>query len=270
MKSVNLLWRVARWTSKIVALALAASPMAFAVDGIFEINQAKLIANGSAPFLIDKPGSYRLTSNLDVTPFFGLTAISIQASNVTVDLNGFTINGPNTCTTPSGFGTSIQCTQNGTGYGIFAQGYSNIVVKNGIIRGTHATGIVLDQGYNHVVENVTVAESGNGVRIANGRINHVVAVQNGNFGVEVVGGGVVSDVYSALNGGYGIGIADGTVVASNASANGSYGLQLGATVGYSNVTATYNKGGSGNLQILGGVNGTGNVCNHTAGSSVCP
>jgi hypothetical protein len=275
MKLVNVVWRVAGWASKVIALALVAAPAAFAVDGVFEINQAKMLANGATyPFNIANSGSYRLTSNINtiVVPFSqDRTVITITASNVTLDLNGFTINGTNTCTTPNGFGFSIQCTNSGTGIGIQVTGPSNnIVIKNGIIRGMGGAGIDITAGSNHVIENVTVTESGGvGIRIVSGRVNHAVAVRNYLNGISVQGG-MISDVYSSLNGGNGIHMEDGAIVASNASANGGFGLQLGNTVGYSNVTATYNNGGAGSVQVSAGVSGTGNVCNHSLVSSACP
>ncbi len=64
----------------------------FAVDGVIEINQAAVNAAGGFPFVINTPGSYRLTGNLTVPA--ETTAIQIAASQVTLDLNGFAILGP--------------------------------------------------------------------------------------------------------------------------------------------------------------------------------
>jgi hypothetical protein len=48
------------------AIVLALAGSAGAVDGVIEINQAKVLAAGGFPFFITTGGSYRLTSNLTV------------------------------------------------------------------------------------------------------------------------------------------------------------------------------------------------------------
>ena len=68
-----------------------------AADGVIEINQAIVEANGSFPDVISEPGSYMLAGNLTV-PDEDTTAIEVQADHVTVDLNGFAIIGPVQCT----------------------------------------------------------------------------------------------------------------------------------------------------------------------------
>jgi hypothetical protein len=75
-----------------VTLAMALVPFCgFAVDGVTLINQSSVMAAGGFPYLISQPGSYKLSGNLVVGVGEG---IHISASNVTLDLNGFTISGP--------------------------------------------------------------------------------------------------------------------------------------------------------------------------------
>src|ERR1700674_4574574 len=57
--------------------------------GVELIDQAKVLASGGFPFTIKKPGSYRLSGNLTATG--GADGIHIQASYVTLDLDGFAI-----------------------------------------------------------------------------------------------------------------------------------------------------------------------------------
>jgi hypothetical protein len=57
------------------------------------IDQATVMTSGGFPYKITEPGSYRLKGNLVVTAA-DITAINIDASNVTIDLNGFSIVGP--------------------------------------------------------------------------------------------------------------------------------------------------------------------------------
>src|SRR5262245_64219724 len=59
------------------------------------INQTSVQDAGGFPFKITAPGSYKLTGNL-VVPV-GTDGIQIQALDVTLDLNGFSITGGITC-----------------------------------------------------------------------------------------------------------------------------------------------------------------------------
>src|SRR3989442_9173749 len=71
-------------------LAMALVPFcAFAVDGVVLINQATVNAAGGFPYTISLAGSYKLSGNLLVPN--GVDGIKINASNVTLDLNGFNI-----------------------------------------------------------------------------------------------------------------------------------------------------------------------------------
>jgi len=98
----------------LIMLILASMPFAvYAVDGQIKIAQT---ADTTFPIIINKPGSYVLTSNITVnTP--DVNAIEIQADRVTLDLNGHVITGPN----------------QGTGKGIYAGNFYNITIKNGTI-----------------------------------------------------------------------------------------------------------------------------------------
>ena len=94
-----LLWRIA-------LLALGLSSPALAVDGMLEINQACAVSTGcfsgdaaGLPVTITAAGSYRLTSNLTV-PDENTDGIVVSANDISIDLNGFGIIGPVTC---SGF-----------------------------------------------------------------------------------------------------------------------------------------------------------------------
>src|SRR5205085_3321009 len=71
----------------------------------------------SAPFNITSSGSYYLTQNLTVASG---TAISIAASNVTLNLNGFTISSTES---PAGSSSAV----------LIGNGLANITVLNGAI-----------------------------------------------------------------------------------------------------------------------------------------
>jgi hypothetical protein len=81
-----------------VILATALAPFcAFAVDGVLLINQSSVMAAGGFPYVISQTGSYKLSGNLIMNTSQSGNhqgsdlAIGIGASNVTLDLNGFTI-----------------------------------------------------------------------------------------------------------------------------------------------------------------------------------
>ena len=59
------------------------------------------VASGGFPYKIANPGSYRSSGNL-VVKAADTTAINIDASNVTIDLNGFSIMGPGSSVGPYG------------------------------------------------------------------------------------------------------------------------------------------------------------------------
>src|ERR1700736_4647436 len=82
----------------LTTLAFCLTTAAFAQEGstIKMISQGSVMNAGGFPFKIAKPGSYRLASNLAVPA--NVDAIDISADNVNLDLNGFTIAGPVTCT----------------------------------------------------------------------------------------------------------------------------------------------------------------------------
>src|ERR1017187_8813881 len=81
----------------------------------------------SVPYTISAPGSYYLTGNLAVSSG---TAITITASQVTLDLNGFTL-------------SSTEATPTGTGI-LLAGGNTDITIRNG-----HITGGVTYSGGNY-------------------------------------------------------------------------------------------------------------------------
>ena len=81
--------------------------------------------DASSVFRINSQGSYYLTGNVSVPS--GKTGILIATDGVTIDLNGFSIVGPNS--TVSGIAAAFSCL--------------NIVVKNGTVRGVGSVGVNL-------------------------------------------------------------------------------------------------------------------------------
>jgi hypothetical protein len=170
-----------------LALAMAFAGRTWAVDGVIEINQASVKAAGGFPFAINQSGSYRLTSNLDVTDVSArppgtlpenTTAIVLKANDVTIDLNGFSIIGPTACG-----GSPVTCTPTGSGRGIDAESFVVIgtVVVNGTVRGMGKEGIILNEPSR--VERV-VARFNGGTGIFADAVTDCTAHKNGNRGIE--------------------------------------------------------------------------------------
>jgi len=137
---------------------------AYAVDGVIEINQARALAGSVTPqdtpgfpVVLSKQGSYRLTGNLTL-PNADTDGIAIAAADVTLDLNGFSIIGPNSCSDCP----ATTCTAKGSGRGISASGAggANFKVSNGSILGAGSVGLNLLNAPGVQVEHVRVVGSG--------------------------------------------------------------------------------------------------------------
>src|ERR1700722_13317331 len=89
----------------LLTFVLLAAVPTFAVDGQVLISQATVIAAGGFPYKITQAGSYKLSGNLSVP--VNVNGIEINASNVTLDLNGFDISAPGRC---EGSGKDLSCT----------------------------------------------------------------------------------------------------------------------------------------------------------------
>src|SRR5690348_899802 len=124
----------------VVLLALASlSPVVAAGSGPIVITQTAALNGGISgacdtpgfPITICKQGSYILGSNLTVPA--NPDGIDIAVPDVTIDLNGFTLKGPVTCT---GVGTTLSCSGSNGGNGIAAVGQfvtGNMTVRNGAV-----------------------------------------------------------------------------------------------------------------------------------------
>jgi hypothetical protein len=267
--------------SGLIAWTLSAPPAA-ALDGSIEINQAKA---SSFPVVISKPGSYRLTSNLDVTAVpspQNVTVISITASDVTLDLGGFAIIGGVACTA-SGTPTTVACSVTGSGEGVAGSaGANNVTVRNGTIQGMGRSGVDLP-GANILVDAIhTYSEGVAGVLIGSGtvtrctvklcKLSGIIASQgsisgntssyNGTEGIAIPSGSVTNNVAQS-NGNNGIDATGDGIVSLNTLTSNKFGLTLGSNVGYVGNVLYGNTSGT----VVGGVQVGQNLCN---GSTTCP
>ncbi|HBY62916.1 MAG TPA: hypothetical protein DEH78_24095 [Solibacterales bacterium] len=240
-----------RFTRRLLAFsALAALSHVAYADGVAGIDQ-KLALQGKItpddapgfPVTISQSGSYRLTGNLTV-PDAATTAIHITADDVTLDLNGFTISGPNVCT-----GNPVRCTFSGSGIGVMAVAPAGVVspanvrVMNGVVRGMGGHGIrMLGDGTS--VERVrAVSNGGPGIVVGAGQVIDSEARLSGSgaaivglvvrgsiaaenvFGIFVRPGGVAIGNSAYSNAAGGISVNNGVAAHNSASRNGSYGIE---------------------------------------------
>lgn len=141
-------------------------------------------ATAAATFYITKSGSYYLTGNRKASG----GGIQVNADNVTIDLNGYSLIGPGS----------------GSAYGISMNGRQNVEIKNGTVRDFGGYGI-----------NESSYTSGKNHRIINVRV-----FSNGWSGIFLAGDGqLVKGCTAAENGMHGIQLND----ASTADSNQAYG-----------------------------------------------
>ena len=174
-------------------VALVSSIPAFAAK--HEIDQASVRVDGGFPFKITKPGSYKLTSNLVVPA--NTDGIDILASDVTLDLNGFSIIGPLVCTGND----PATCPAATAGVGIKAggdegtPGPGDVKVFNGSVRGMGSNGIFLT-GDGSLVQKVSAeSNAGAGIIVA-GSVIDSSAIGNGSTGILA---SIVRDSEAASN-----------------------------------------------------------------------
>lgn len=197
------------------------------------------------PVTITEPGSYRLASNL-ATADEDDSLIFIQSSNVTLDLNGFALLGPVTCSDTPVSGCAPEA---GDGSGVRVVGSqveSGVNILNGSIEGMGLRGIdcfqpcrishvhVAQSGAqgisatnNAVVENTIAARNGSSGIVVSGVVRNSQAVGNGLRGITTQGSGMVEGCLAKQNGQVGIFVA-GSVINSVAEDNTSLGFSLDA------------------------------------------
>jgi len=155
-----------------VIAAMLLSLSAFAVDGVVLINQASVNAAGGFPYKITVSGSYKLSSNLSVTTVT-VDAIDINADNVVLDLNGFSITSVDTTCTPSTSGPNCQGVG---GNGIRSISGTNVTVRNGSVTG-FSFGALL-AGIGNLVEEMHFSGNSIGIEVHGGIVRRSTAMNN--------------------------------------------------------------------------------------------
>ena len=219
----------------------------------------------SAPIVIAASGSYYLTTNLSVTTG---NAITVFISNVTLDLNGFTI--ASTAASATGYAIQLGAVTNVAIYnghisggvtnsaaGVFGGGgfadgiyYSgnpsyNVRVKDVSVAGVLSSGIYLGSGNSSVVESCTVNIAG-GYGIYADSVSDSTAMNCGNYGIHAgmahnctgyaIGNAdglyaTTADNCCGICSGFGTGLY-GDAVATGCYGSSSYGVGLFANTAY--------------------------------------
>jgi parallel beta-helix repeat protein len=232
----------------VVIVAVMMLPcVAHAVDGVILIDQANAVAGNVTPLdapgfpvTINRPGSYRLSSNLDVQS--GVSGIAIVVSDVTIDLNGFTVRAI------GGQGISgIHIAPAGTA----VRNLRGIAIRNGTVL-NFIVGIDLTSSTQSVIENIN-AHDNTDSGIAAGR-NSIVrgntAVRNGNQGIGAGRNSTVSGNTASENGTFGITVGDNaaddgdtpsnSTVSGNTASQNNIGIRVGRNSTVSGNTASQN------------------------------
>ena len=202
------------------------------------------------PETISSPGLVEFAGDLSVSDIFA-NGLTVEANNVTIDLKGFELVGPNS----------------GTGHGIYMDGRSNVEIRNGTVRdfnygifeesffgknhrvinartiSNSVCGIYLNSSYSrgHLVKDCTASENGTLASV------DVYGIYSGNG--STVTGNRASDNGESATGSYvyGIYVNSGSTVTGNTShVNGrsASGIVYGIRTGFGNTvignTATWN------------------------------
>ncbi len=226
-------------------MLLPAAPAA--ADGEIQITHAKALAGNVTPgdtagypVTISKPGTFELAGNLIVPA--NKIGIHITASLVTIDLNGFTLQGSNVAA-----------------HGIWG-GLSSVTIKNGTIIAFKYDGIK-GTGESWIVENMRVTGNGRlGVSMyPYARIVNNTVTRNGTGGIQCSSCLVAENMVS-LNGGSGIYSVLATVLGNSVFDNAGYGILANSHTGFGNNTVLGNNGGDANSQVFGLLSLHPNTC----------
>jgi len=212
---------------------LFACAASLASDGVIEINQAKAIAGsvtpgdaGGFPVTLSGGGSFRLTSDLDVT-VVGLPgsadtdAIRIEGvESTTIDLNGFRLLGPADC-------DSSPCANAGVGAGIRSEVGSNrlISIRNGSVTRMGGKGLLLSNGDVRISDVSLLENGGGGISMVAGIVSRVIARRNGGPGIDAYNA-VIDSSYASGNLGNQFQLFFGTIQNCTIDPNGGPAIQL--------------------------------------------
>ena len=185
------------------------------------------ISQSDIPLTINESGSYYFTEDINSAN----NAISVEVNDVTINLAGFTLAGPDS----------------GTNYGIYMSGRSNVEIRNGTVRDFYY-GIIESNtsGQGHRVIDVrALSNSYRGIYLAgqNNLVKDCTASDNGTSATSYVYG-----IYA----GSGSTVTGNTVYDNGTSATGTYVYGIYARSGCTVTGNTvYNNGDSAGSNVFG-------------------
>jgi hypothetical protein len=199
------------------------------VEARIIVNVANTPGNATNTFIISQPGSYYLTGN--ITGVSGKHGISIQADDVTLDLNGFAL--------ISGGGGAFR------GVNVPAA-QKNLYVRNGTVRGWTDGGVRTDLATSTLAEKLRLSDNvgATGLALGNGSARDCVAT--GNATGFVLGNGAQIEGCTATSNGDGF-ILNDRAHANNCIATTNTGIGFNCTnfVTLLDCTASRNFGAAG-------------------------
>jgi hypothetical protein len=182
------------------------------------------------PLVITEPSSYYFAEDISFEPN-NTHAITIECNDVTIDLMGYALTGPNS-----------------TGYdGIHMDGRTNVEINNGTVRDFYY-GIYASSGSSHLVIGVRVVSNGShGIYLSGWGhlIKNCTAVGNAGSGISSGMGSILTGNTSYNNSGTGIyGYNGSTLTGNTCYSNGTLGI---STYNSSTITGNscYDNGGTG-------------------------
>jgi parallel beta-helix repeat protein len=206
------------------------------IEPRIEINSTNTPGDTNSAFRISQPGSYYLAAN--VSGVSGKNGIKIDASNVTIDLMGFTVQGvagsldgiSNTITTANNV-RIVNGTVTGWGEdGLQLNFGTNHHIAQVHSRSNSGWGIIVDE--NALVESCTISANGAGGIGCNGQnsiVRSCAAYGNTSTGILLVNGGLVEGSTAYTNG-TGIQTSlSSTVIGCSARDNTADGIAVSGT-----------------------------------------
>ncbi len=203
------------------------------------VAQTPVSPPSSWPYAITTPGSYRLAANM-LAPA-ATSAIVINASNVTLDLNGFTVSQsglvlPCSPDTTTGYGSTCVGT---AGPVLISATGRNITIKNGVVYNGPGGGISLTGGvpgealYGAFEDLRVVGNRGAGISATGdgNRFTRVDASYNAGHGILTGTDAHLESVSASWNDGYGVSASAYNISSKVvARANGQTGLYASGIV----------------------------------------
>jgi parallel beta-helix repeat protein len=232
------------------------------------ISAATTPGDANSVFRITEPGSYYLTR--DVGPFVfagGFNGIEIAASHVTLDLNGFTLNGSLTL-----FPTAEAALLSPTLNGIAASPeVSDITIRNGNVVSWGDNGVELASVPAVQLQGITSSGNGSdGFELGfDGVVQDCIARDNANSGFKLAPGLIVENCVAAANSFVGFLFAGGPGRISHCLAedNGTVGFYQSAGGDWLLVENVASRNGSDGISVCGT---TVILRNHCVGNGSAP